>query len=372
MKKTVFNFTLLLIVVVFTTNSINAQVGINTDLPRETLEIYEPVRSFVQVSSDGFIADTVGINFSNRNAVDAGVDYTIQAINSKGLYFQTSSSILNRTYPHLLFLDPEGRIGMGTDEPTRFLDVHVNGTANIRFNSLIGNSVSLELQRTGAPTDWRITNSSTWLDFVTSNDDFSSTNIRFAFHRDGRLGINTDTPVQPLDVNGIIRSRVLAGTGIRNVGADASGNLVINASFAQILSLSPIAFTSNENTASISPMFLSRQASENTGTNTFYAPVHLPNGATITSFEVYYLDNSSTHDLSVGLHYKAHNADSYTPQVSLNTNSKSAENRNLASTNIPFGAIDNEANAYWVSLESDGWNYDTMRVTSVVIGYIMP
>ncbi len=49
-------------------------------------------------------------------------------------------------------------------------------------------------------------------------------------------------------------------------------------------------------------MYLTNKSAVTTDT-TFYAPVHLPQGATIKKFTLYYYDNSATHQISASLFY---------------------------------------------------------------------
>lgn len=112
------------------------------------------------------------------------------------------------------------------------------------------------------------------------------------------LGIGIESPQEKLHVVGNIRSSTLAGTGVRNVYADANGTLMTTPQ-TNYYSLSCYHFH---------PTFISNNTNDeyrfdsrgyifyysNTSTNRFSAAVNLPHGATITGVTFHYVNSDAT------------------------------------------------------------------------------
>lgn len=109
----------------------------------------------------------------------------------------------------------------------------------------------------------------------------------------GELGIGTNNPLEKLHVIGNIRSSSLAGTGNRDVFADANGNLLTTANLRNsICSIPNIAFFESANSSTFSRTEIQTLYND-ASYHELYAPINIPHGSVITDFAVKYLDQSS-------------------------------------------------------------------------------
>lgn len=110
-----------------------------------------------------------------------------------------------------------GKVGVGTDSPDTNFEVSGIGTLRNRMTSTDAGSVSLQWMRTGAAnTDWVFTAGEGRMELMYSSTDLTGGSVHTRLLDDGTLDV----------VKGI-RSGDLAGTGERNVMADADGNFII-------------------------------------------------------------------------------------------------------------------------------------------------
>lgn len=110
-----------------------------------------------------------------------------------------------------------GKVGVGTDSPDTNFEVSGIGTLRNRMTSTDAGSVSLQWMRTGAAnTDWAFTAGEGRMELMYSSTDLTGGSVHTRLLDDGTLDV----------VKGI-RSGDLAGTGERNVMADADGNFII-------------------------------------------------------------------------------------------------------------------------------------------------
>ena len=260
--------------------------------------------------------------------------------------------------------------------PSRTLEVAGDGLQRLRINSENGITTSLELMRTGAFTDWRIENSSTWLDFLISEDDFSSSEYKFSFHKDGRLGINNSNPIEALHVSGTIRSSDLAGTGTRAVSANASGNLIIDSSpKIQYQSLNTSIFNARtppglpaEN-AYVHSQFLAGAS----GSVIFDGSLILPHGAVINKMKVFFIDNTSSSNITFKLSRNSNEFNVSTPIATFISSGASSDYRSLETSGDLNHTVNNISNSYVVSINSTNWQAaNLMLVTGVLVTYTLP
>ncbi len=113
----------LLIIIFFVSfNFLQAQnVGIGTTTPSATLEVKNPSKSTVKISS-GDVQDTTRLIFSNRNEF-IGSDMSITFLKEQGLYFSSSSLFPYNNSDSILFMTPSGYIGVNNLLPYERLDV---------------------------------------------------------------------------------------------------------------------------------------------------------------------------------------------------------------------------------------------------------
>jgi hypothetical protein len=110
----------------------NAQnVGIGTLTPNANLEIKNPLKSIIKISSRG-ISDTTVLIFSNRNSFNSGTDMLISSNRQEGLRFFSNSDLPANNRDSIMQITAKGNVGIGTINPLE--KFHVNG--NIRSNGL--------------------------------------------------------------------------------------------------------------------------------------------------------------------------------------------------------------------------------------------
>lgn len=109
---------------------LNAQnVGVGTSTPAEKLEIKNPLRSTLKISSNSF-ADTTQLLLSNRNSSNLGTDFSVKHIREEGLFFSSQSDFPANTANNILVLTPSGNVGVGA-VPASANKFQVSGTTSL-------------------------------------------------------------------------------------------------------------------------------------------------------------------------------------------------------------------------------------------------
>ncbi len=172
-------------------------------------------------------------------------------------------------------------------------------------------------------------------------------------------------------VDGDLRSTSLSGTGLRNVMADAGGNLTAS-STTKYYSTPHVAFVRVSNDASV-VSYLSGTAYLSLGGGTLRVPLYLPHGAKLTNARIYYNDNDATNDLTFVVLQSSVAANSATTLATASSSGNVVSNLaiNLALSN-PI--VDNQSNTYYIDVipKTGGsvWtNSSSLSVRSIVITY---
>jgi hypothetical protein len=126
-----------------------------------------------------------------------------------------------------------GKVGIGTDVPAYPLDILTSTSISISTKSAGPNNFIPLSNTTGfrgysgiRSNDMEVgtmVGNNTGKVHITTNEQ-----PRLTVASDGKVGIGTTSPTTELDIMGNIRTSSLAGTGKRNVVADANGNLTID------------------------------------------------------------------------------------------------------------------------------------------------
>ena len=184
------------------------------------------------------------------------------------------------------------------------------------------------------------------------------------------LGIGV-SPVEKLHVDGNIRATSLAGTGVRNVKADANGNLTTTAAQTKYYSASNLSFVMENSDGTSNANYFAGMAYGTSGTNQLKCPLFLPHGAVVSNIKIYYTDNSAGNDLTFSMERtNLPNAGGMYGSVS-----SSGSSASVLSIDIPVNfTVDNQDNTYFVNVvpKSGGsvWiNATTLCVRSVVVTY---
>lgn len=132
---------LILVLFLLNTNFLFSQnVGIGTSDPTEKLEVKNPLRSTIKITSGGPM-DTTRLIFSNKNE-SVGTNMALTFLREQALVVSSSSLFPYLDSDSILYMTPFGLVGINTVFPQQRLDV--NG--NVRSNGLmINNDNVLEL-----------------------------------------------------------------------------------------------------------------------------------------------------------------------------------------------------------------------------------
>lgn len=119
----------LISLLIFCINSVLAQnVGVGTVTPADKLEVKNPLRSTLRISS-GSYDDTTEVLLRNRNGSNQGTDFSIKNIREEGLFFSSLSDLPGNTSVNSLVIRPNGQLGVGI-LPTAKLDI--NGAVKLQ------------------------------------------------------------------------------------------------------------------------------------------------------------------------------------------------------------------------------------------------
>ncbi|HMJ46473.1 MAG TPA: hypothetical protein VK498_04045, partial [Ferruginibacter sp.] len=111
--------------------------------PIAKLEVMNPGKSAIQISSTNY-TDTARIVLSNRTLFGAGTDFIVSSNQETGLNISSASDLPSNTNSSILFLNPQGNVGVGNNNPLNQLDVA--GSMNVTGALKIGGNPGLNGQ----------------------------------------------------------------------------------------------------------------------------------------------------------------------------------------------------------------------------------
>ncbi len=187
----------------------------------------------------------------------------------------------------------------------------------------------------------------------------------------GNVGLGIPTPLEKLHVSGNIRATSLAGTGSRDVRADANGNLTA-AIRTKYFSTSNLSFVQENTNGSSVANYTGGAAYASTASGTLKCPLYLPHGATATNARIYYTDNDATNDLTFSVQrINFPNGGGFYGSFVSSLGSNSA----VLFVDIPVSfTVDNLNNTYFINVNpktgGSVWtNSNNLAVRSVVVTY---
>ena len=187
MKKQLYLFGLL-----FFPFFIQAQnVGIGTTTPTEKLEVKNPLRSTLKISSSHF-NDTTQLVLSNRDPINQGTDFLITARREQGLFFTSASDLPGNTKDSLFSILVGGNAGIGTKSPAYRFQVHNNTSVNTFMN--ISNSATESGLNNGLLMGMT-SNNAILSNLENGNLQLGTNNLtRVTIDAGGNVGIGTSVP----------------------------------------------------------------------------------------------------------------------------------------------------------------------------------
>ncbi len=224
MKKQFFLFGLLC----FPIFIIAQNVGIGTLSPTEKLEIKNPLRSTLKISSNS-TSDTAELLLSNKTTNGFGdffTDFSIKSIRENGLFFSSQSDLSTNNSANSLVIRPQGNVGIGTNLPAYRFQVNENSSTNGYMN--ITNTAT----GSGA-TDGLLMglagNAATVTNLENGNLQLGTNNTtRVMIDATGNVGIGNSSPAYKLDVNGDINNngllRLNGAAGLAGQVLTSNGN----------------------------------------------------------------------------------------------------------------------------------------------------
>ncbi|RFS17016.1 hypothetical protein [Emticicia sp. C21] len=280
------------------------------------------------------------IYFKTGNYHTGGIKTTGTGSNAARLGLFTSAGTFPTNLVERLSITNAGLVGIGLTNPNDLLDV--NGRARIRHN---GATAGIWMSNS--------TNSLTMADgaFYGNKGD---TETGIWIGNGWRFWVNS---------TGNATITGLAGTGTRNVYADANGMLTTTAPAPKTdyYSVAPASFKpvyNNSGTFTADDLY-SQCLMSNGSTDKLVAGINLPHGATVTQIEVYYTNTIGAKRFDVSLYKSAYNDILTSTVVSGETDQAGVSSNDIKSNvfvvpNPSVGAVNNTTHTYklWISVET--------------------
>jgi hypothetical protein len=231
-----------------------------------------------------------------------------------------------------------GRVGIGTTSPERALHLYSDSTTYIKLSGSAGsfNYSGLTLESVLDNRAWSLVHRSmagVQNNFSIMNWDGSSFHYPFSITQGGNVGIGTGTPSATLDVVGTVKAdTVLADT------------LMLSTPASRYYSIPHAAFEAEDDSRNY--FRTSQYLYMESGSGTFYAPVHLPDGSTIKDLRIWYVDNNDTTEITSNLYRMTLSSGGVGSFGTITTSSSSTSLRNTGVT-IDL-QVDNQLYAYYV------------------------
>ncbi len=185
----------------------------------------------------------------------------------------------------------------------------------------------------------------------------------------GRTGINEPNPQANLHVDGSVRFEDLgvAGTGVAPLRIQSDGDVVPGPNTFTI-AMPPAAFTVEEPGDSFQKVLGNGHAFILSGFGALSAPVYLPDGATVTRVDIWYIDDS-VQDMTFRLRRSSHTSISNSDLAAILPSGSVAGIRTAFDTSISTPTINNSAFSYYFRVFSSNWTGSDMGIRAVLITY---
>ena len=163
-------------------------------------------------------------------SIHAEADATFSAsVNSTDLVFSTGDS---EAAAEKMRITSDGKVGIGTTNPTEMLEVYNATAPSIQLND--GGDYQALFKLVG--NDLEIRGSSGVMEFYTGNADGDSSTLRMVIKADGKVGIGTTTPGNLLNVVGTADNAVVTALQLENTdwaSSETGQGVMINFKLSQ-------------------------------------------------------------------------------------------------------------------------------------------
>ena len=188
-------------------------VGIGTTTPQSKLDVRDSgfgERTILTLRTEESVPGTSGrLDWAQSGTVSARIRNTFEAAGQAGLSFHTYDS---PSLGEALRLTHDGRVGMGTSDPTANLHVYDSSGDTSLLVQGEGTQLSQEIHFKDSGSDWFVGNRY-WVDEDGFGIGRTNGKTDFVIDSAGRVGVGNQSPARSLHVNGGDATLMLEGLG---------------------------------------------------------------------------------------------------------------------------------------------------------------
>lgn len=171
----------------------NGNVGIGITTPISKLEVMNPLKSTIRISSTNY-TDSSSLVLSNRTLSGAGTDFILSSNQETGLNISSASDVAGNNSSSILFLNPQGNVGVGTINPINKLDVagDMNISGALKVAGISGTLGQVLVSNGASPATWQNT--------ALSNNTRFSVTMPYVTEGVGNMSFTTRYNLNPANV----------------------------------------------------------------------------------------------------------------------------------------------------------------------------
>lgn len=352
------------ICILFSFSTSGQNIGIGTTIPQARLHIVNGFSGYSGGYFPGAIIEGTGssyLNFLTPNNLESGILFGKTSDGASGgiIYNNggSSNSLQFRTGGNntWMTINSSGNIGIGRTDPE----------FPLHFASVVGEKISL-FGSFGSNYGMGIANGQLFIHTDIPSSDITFGHGGWGFFNEtmrvkgnGNVGIGTNSPTEKLDVTGSVKA----------------SSYKYSPSKTFFYSIPACAFQPIHTNNEVNTFWDGANFTSTNVPGYLLAPVNLPHGATVTSFTVFFQDNSPTVELEVTLSVRQHTSTGvYSPMAEI-VSAAITGNTSMTDNSIAAPTIDNQTNCYFIvaksalGLMSPSWPSTSLILRSVLITY---